>query len=255
MCYDVQARPPYPPISGGAGEGEDLILEAGDGTRFAAYYAAPSQDKGAQIIILPDVRGLHPFYKELALRFAEVGIRAIAIDYFGRTAGITARDDEFDYQPHVQQMQFPHVVADVKAARTFLSKQDPRKDVTFTVGFCRGGTLSLLLGAEDLDLAGVIAFYSGFSRPVPGAEDTLQRSKKIHVPVLGLYGGTDQSITAEQVQELDINLDQAGVKHEVITYPGAPHSFFDRRYKEHADASADAWTRILNFINSLTPKA
>src|SRR5581483_5424411 len=111
MCYDLQARPPFPPISGGAGNGEDIVLEASDGTRFAAYFAAPSQDEGTQIIILPDVRGLHQFYKELALRFAEVGIRAIAIDYFGRTAEMSSRDETFDYQPHVQQMQFPHVLA------------------------------------------------------------------------------------------------------------------------------------------------
>ena len=33
-----------------------------------------------------------------------------------------------------------------------------------------------------------------------------------------------------------------------MTYDGAPHSFFDRRYEDFADASEDAWRRVLEFI-------
>ncbi len=54
-------------------------------------------------MVLPDVRGLHPFYEELALRFAEAGVDAIAIDYFGRTAGVGKRGADFEYMPHVGQ--------------------------------------------------------------------------------------------------------------------------------------------------------
>ena len=189
MCYDLQARPPIPAISGGAGDGADIILETADGERFAAYIASSMQGMSAQVLILPDVRGLHQFYKELALRFAEVGIRALSIDYFGRSAGLTPRDDSFDYQPHVPQMQYPHVLADVRAALKYLHAQSKNGDATFTIGFCRGGTLSLLLGADDMNLAGVIAFYAGLSRPVPGAANTLEQAANIRVPVLGMFGG------------------------------------------------------------------
>ena len=61
--------------------------------------------------------------------------------------------------------------------------------------------------------------------------------------------GGDEHITPELVAGFDAALEQAGVEHEVITYPGAPHSFFDRRYEEFADASADAWRRTLAFID------
>lgn len=44
----------------------------------------------------------------------------------------------------------------------------------------------------------------------------------------------------------------AGVPHHIVTYAGAPLSFFDRKYAEYADASADAWTQMLNFINTGT---
>ena len=116
MCYDDNARPPIPPGAGGTAQGEDIVLTAADENRFAAYAAQPGSPTGAQILIFPDVRGLHQFYKELALRFAEVGVSALAIDYFGRTAGLTSRDDSFDFMPHVQKLQLDTIFADVAAA-------------------------------------------------------------------------------------------------------------------------------------------
>lgn len=256
MCYDLDARPPYPPISGGAADGEDIVLTASDGTRFAAYMAYSAKADGPQVLIFPDVRGLHQFYKDLALRFAEIGIRALAIDYFGRTAGVTPRDDKFEYEPHVQQMTIPNLLNDVAAALEYLRSKSKTKRATFVVGFCRGGSLALHTSAEQFDLAGIIAFYAGMSRPIPGAKgSTLEQAGKARYPVLGLFGGADPGIPASDVQQLDKQLDIAGVKHEIITYPGATHSFFDRRYAEFAEQSADAWKRVLAFINTYSPRA
>jgi len=61
MCYDDLARPPLPPGAGGGSNGDDLIITAADGNRFNAYLARPAQPSGAQILIYPDVRGLHQF--------------------------------------------------------------------------------------------------------------------------------------------------------------------------------------------------
>src|SRR6187431_83653 len=116
MCFDLDSLPPIPPIEGGAIEHRDLVLESADGNRFAAFAAAPDEPSGAGIVILPDVRGLYRFYEELALRFAERGHAAIAIDYFGRTAGAEKRDDDFEYMPHVEQTTSEGVQADVAAA-------------------------------------------------------------------------------------------------------------------------------------------
>src|SRR5437764_9926054 len=139
MCYDDQAIPPNPPGEAGPAHGEDIVLEAADGNRFAAYIAHPEHPGKAQILIFPDVRGLHQFYKELALRFAEVGITALAIDYFGRTAGLTSRDEPFDFWPHVQQMQLNSFMLDVKAAQAYLKDRAGADKPTFVVGFCMGG--------------------------------------------------------------------------------------------------------------------
>jgi carboxymethylenebutenolidase len=66
--------------------------------------------------------------------------------------------------------------------------------------------------------------------------------------VLGLFGGADDGIPAEAIASFDTALDAAGVEHRLVTYPGAPHSFFDRKATDFAEESADAWARILGFI-------
>lgn len=250
MCYDTGSQPPLPPIAGGAARGEDLTLTAADANRFAAYLAVPEAPKGAQVLIYPDVRGLHGFYKDLADRFAELGITALAIDYFGRTAGLSTRDDAFDHAPHVQQIRWDTFRADVEAARAHLQSREGGDVPTFIVGFCMGGSLALLTGTQDLPTAGIVAFYSGFTRSFAGIGTALEHAAEVKYPVLGLFGGADPGIPTEQVAALDSALGTAGVEREIVTYPGAPHSFFDRKATEFADASADAWTRTLSFIQS-----
>jgi len=252
MCYDDNARPPLPPGANGTAHGEDLVLAATDGNRFAAYLARPDQPTNAQIVIYPDIRGLHQFYKELALRFAEVGVTALAFDYFGRTAGLTSRDDSFEFMPHVQKLQLPTIFSDVAAALAYLQANGGQSRSTFTVGFCMGGSLSFVTGTAEFDLAGVIGFYAGMSRNFGGAGTLLDQAEKIHYPSLGLFGGADQGIPASDVQSFDEKLTHAGVEHEIIVYPGAPHSFFDRRADQYAEASTDAWKRVLDFIKAHT---
>ena len=172
MCFDLDSHPPIAPIAGGALDHEDLTLRAADGTAFVAFRARAARPSGAGVVILPDVRGLYSFYEELALRFAEAGIDALAIDYFGRTAGAAKRDADFSYMEHVQQTKLPELRADVTAAVEEL-RRDGRVRATFTIGFCFGGRLSYSTGTFGLDLAGTIAFYGmPVDRPagLPGAD-------------------------------------------------------------------------------------
>jgi carboxymethylenebutenolidase len=201
------------------------------------------------------VRGLHQFYKELAVRFGEAGITTIAIDYFGRTAGTGPRDDSFEFWPHVQQMQFTSFQADVAAALDYLRTGEGANRATFTIGFCMGGTLSFLTATQPLGQTGAIGFYAGLTRALPAAGGPLlEQAAKIKYPVLGLFGGADQGIPASDVEAFNQELHKAGVEHSITIYPGAPHSFFDRRAADYADASADAWQRVLGFISDHTQK-
>lgn len=248
MCYDSKSQPPVPPGERTEATTQDLVLTARDGNSFSAYLATPTREFFAQVLIYPDIRGLHQFYKDLAARFAEMGVRALALDYFGRTAGLTERNDEFEWQPHVAQLTLPTFFADVAAALEFLQKECDAK--TFVTGFCIGGTLTLFTGTENFELAGLIPFYSGFTRKFPGREGTaLDNAHQIHYPVLGLYGGADQGIPVEMVNQLDAKLDKTNVPHELVIYKDAPHSFFDRHQPKYEKESADAWTRVLKFIH------
>jgi carboxymethylenebutenolidase len=148
MCFDLDAVPPVPAISGAAVSHHDLVLESADGTRFAAFSATPDDPTGTGVVVLPDVRGLYRFYEELALRFAERGVAAVAIDYFGRTAGIGKRDEAFPYREHVAQTTQAGIQHDVAAAVAHLrSTAGGSCRAVFSVGFCLGGRHSWLAAA------------------------------------------------------------------------------------------------------------
>jgi len=254
MCYDDTARPPLPPISGGAGIGStrQLVLEAADGNEFAAYSATAASPGGPGIVVMPDVRGLYRFYRELAERFAEAGVHATAMDYFGRSAGVAERDAEFEYMPHIAETLPETISADVAAVAKHLRSADGgAADAVFTVGFCFGGRNSFNQAAAGHGLAGVIGFYGW---PIRRDDDDksapVDLAKDYECPVLGLFGGADHGIKVEFVDQFRRALDAAGVTNEIEVYDGAPHSFFDRTAERNAEASADAWRRMLAFIQT-----
>ncbi len=247
MCFDLDSAPPIPVIAGAAVSHDDLTLTAADGNTFAAFLATPDEQARAGVVILPDVRGLYRFYEELALRFAERGIAALALDYFGRTAGPEKRDDDFEYMPHVEQTTDDGVQADTRAAVEHL--RGLGIEPVFTVGFCFGGRASWVAAASGHGLAGAVGFYGSPTRE-RGGPSVVQRAAQVEAPILALQAGDDQNITADDNAELDRALNDAGVEHEVVTYDGAPHSFFDRKQEAFADASDDAWRRTLAFVDS-----
>lgn len=255
MCFDSGARPPIAPVAGGALDTQRLMLKASDGAEFGAFAARAANPTGAGVVILPDIRGLHHYYEELATRLAEHGYDAIAIDYFGRTAGVGQGDDrgdDFDWQTHVAQTKLDQITQDTAAAVEYLRSPDGGSDRSvFTIGFCFGGSNSWQQAAAGHGLAGAIGFYgrpTGQTRD--GSPPPIERVNDYTAPLLGLFGGADQGIPESAVNEFDQALTAAGKPHEFIIYPGAPHSFFDRRFAEHQEACADAWQRILSFMEA-----
>ncbi len=242
MCYSDDARPPLPPISGAASDHGETTLTASDGNKFAAYFARAEKPTGAGMVVMPDVRGLHEFFKELAQRFAEAGIDAVAIDYFGRTAGISDRSDNFEFMPHVVQTTPEGMRDDVAAAVAYLKSRDGGAvRSVFTVGFCFGGSMSWNQSAQGHGLAGCVGFYGRPDRTEPFVP-------RMKAPLLMLLAGADQSTPAEKFQEFDRLLTEHRVAHEMQIYEGAPHSFFDRTYEQWKDACDDAWRRMLDFV-------
>ena len=241
MCFEVDSEPPIPRISGAAVSHDDLVLESEDGNRFAAFRAVPEGDLSTGVVILPDVRGLYRFYEELALRFAERGHAAIAFDYFGRTAGVDKRPDDWDYMPLVQQLTQEQVQADV--ATCVRDLRDLGCNAIFTVGFCFGGSGSWAAAASGHGLGGAVGFYGRPGRMI-------ELVPQLDAPILALQGGADQGIPHEDNLEFEQALRDAGKDYELIEFEGAPHSFFDRKQAEFQAASDDAWQRTLAFIEA-----
>lgn len=239
MCHDPSSRPPAPPVVGDLDSTGSFELTAADGNVLAAYEAVPVGGSGARVVILPDIRGLHPYYRALAERFAEAGVRAVAIDYFGRTAGPEMRGDDFDFRPHLEQVTPEHVRLDVAAAVRHLAPEGTHP--VHTVGFCFGGSHSWRLAASDPGLAGGIGFY-GKPALVEDVADTARG------PVLMLVAGDDAATPVEESVALARRLEKAGAQVELAVYDGAPHSFFDRSFADHGEACADAWRRMLAFL-------
>ena len=253
MCTDHDSRPPIAPISGAAIDAGTEIIKGAGGADLRVFVARPEQSTGAGILILPDVRGLHPFFEELASRFAERGITAVAMDYFCRTAGTDRQPEDFDYQPHLEQISWDNVAGDIKAAIAHLRGQASKPRSTFATGFCMGGRLAADATTLGLGLAGAIPFYGWPIGPHrTGSPAPADLAKQIECDLLLIYGGADQGITESVRDEFDQALDRAGVKHDTVVYPGAPHSFFDRKAEDFADASTDAWDKTLAFIRRHT---
>jgi carboxymethylenebutenolidase len=240
MCYGDDARPPAPPVVGPVAEHGDLVLRSADGTAFSAYRAHPATPSNRAVVILPDVRGLHGFYRELALRWAEAGLHALAIDYFGRTAGVGPRPDDFPYQEHREKVDFANVAQDASAAIGWL-RDTTGVTAVFTVGFCFGGAMSWRQAAAGDGLAGAIGFYGIPSR-------VADRVDAIDAPLLVLAAGQDFTPVAE-VEAFAARVRERGVEVGLQVYPDAPHSFFDKHFGEHREACADAWHRMLAFVD------
>ncbi len=228
----------------------DFHLTADDSNRPMAYCAQAPAPSGVGVVIIPAMRGLNRFHKELAERFAGIGIDAVAFDYYGRQAPDGPRGEEFDFEHHYELIQRPEaragIDADVRAAVDFLFSMEGRKiGSVFTMGFCFGAAISWWQSAVEPRLAGCIGLYG----ITPHARGVIPQMRH---PLLLLMGGNDKFVSREEIADFERALEQAGVPFESHVYPGAPHSFFDRRFEEHREAEASASAQILDFMRRLS---
>lgn len=247
MCVPPDASPPDLPLDHPQRPGTRRTLTSADGTEFAAHETHAVEPSGAGLVVLPDVRGLSGFYERLTEQLAACGVDSIAIDYFGRTAGTEPRGDDWDHWQHVDATT-PEQVRDDVATAVHRLEHVRGVDRVYTVGFCFGGAQSFAQAYGRHGLAGVVGFY-GFPRPRRTAfPDPVEHVDEMECPVLGLFGGADQGIPVEVVDEFVTAMSQAGITHEVHVYPGAPHGFFDRQQRDYTTESLDAWSRLLAFV-------
>lgn len=245
MCVPADAKIPDLRLSGPLPSGERGFISAADGGLNAAYAVSPLQPNGTGILVLPDVRGLFEFYEKLTCAVAAEGYYALAIDYFGRTAGLEPRGADWEtWEEDMAATSPEQITLDLQAGLSRLREMGAER--TIMLGFCFGGGMIFRNVEQDLGVAGMVALYGvAFEwRQYPDAYDNLARAA---CPVLALFGGADQGIPPEKIAAVEAALDRSEAPHEVHVYPGAPHSFFDEHFIEHADACRDAWQRFLAF--------
>ncbi len=267
MCYAPDAAPPPDDRSDAAVSAAPLTLTSADGTSFAAFLARPREQSeerpdsqsgdhapstsGVGVVVLPDLRGLHGFYQRLAERLAGRGYTAMAIDYYGRTAGTSNRDDGFPFMEHAMKLNRDALQDDLATAIGYLRGDDGGGcRAVLALGFCFGGRQAFFASAPRFGLAGVIGFYGAPGLAGPYGPGPAQHAAELAAPILALFGGADEGIPASAVAEFDQALSAVGVEHEIVSYPGAPHGFFDVKQEQHAEASADAWQRVLGFLQT-----
>jgi carboxymethylenebutenolidase len=207
-----------------------------DGTEAQGYLSQPT-GSGAfpGVIVIQEWWGVDEHIKSVADRFAEAGFVALAVDlYHGQT---TSEPDAA--RKLVMALDFPRVLREMIAAVNYLCGR-AEVDGVGVIGFCLGGTLSLLLASKTPRVGAVASFYGGRQ-----LDDT--ELMDIACPILAIYAGQDHGIPSEHIAHQREVWTRSGVPHEIVVYEQADHAFFNETRPEVYDAEAadDAWRRTL----------
>jgi carboxymethylenebutenolidase len=187
------------------------------------------------VIVIQEWWGVDDHIRSVADRFAEAGFVALAVDlYHGQT---TSEPDEA--RKLVMALDFSRVLKEMIAAVNYLCGRI-EVDGVGVIGFCLGGSLSLLLASKTPRIGAVASFYGGRQ-----LDDT--ELLDIACPILAIYAGQDHGIPSEHIAHQREVWARSGVPHEIVVYEQADHAFFNETRPEVYDAEAadDAWQRTL----------
>ena len=201
---------------------------------------APASDGKAGVLLVHENRGLTPHFYDLSGRFAKEGYSALAVDLLSDKGGTAALTDPAAAPAALSGAPTERLLADLRAGIDELQRRVPGKKVG-AVGFCFGGGMVWnLLNAGEARLAAAVPFYG----PAPENADF----SKAKAAVLGIYGELDQRVNASR-ERAEAALKAAGLKHEIKTFPGANHAFFnDTGERYNADAARQAYQDVLRWF-------
>jgi carboxymethylenebutenolidase len=220
----------------------EILLRGADGAKVPCFLAEPAgSPRAAGVVIAPEIFGLSGWIRSCARRLAEFGLRAAAVDVFAREP---LPDPEHAPMPvlmaRMQRLAWLGALDDLRAGAALLRERGaPRVGC---IGFCMGGTLSLLYSADPIDAA--VACYGRLRHPA----EPLLAAGRGRSPVLGIYGARDTGIPLSEVQEL-----RGALAHrpgsEVHVFD-AGHAFLNDHRPAHHDSeqAALAWAKIEGFL-------
>jgi len=229
---------------------ERVTIPVGE-TSMPAYLSRPRADgKFPGVLVFQEIFGINHHIRSIADRVAAEGYVAVAPELFHRTApGIELGYDSDGLARGVGLMQHvkpAETLADVTAAYDWLRK---RTDVggrgVGAIGFCFGGHVTYRAACE-LPIAAAASFYGGgIAGGMGPGPATVELTPKMRGRILCLFGENDGYIPMSAVETIRSALENAGVRHEVVVYPGVGHGFFcDERSDYDEKSAADAWRRV-----------
>lgn len=226
---------------------KELNVRASDGAMLPAFLCEPPEVKGAPLlVVVPEAFGLTPWLRSVARRLAHEGFRAIAVELFVRDP-LPADSDLPTVIARIGRTSYPQAVRDLRAALDHVQVSGEKLGA---IGFCMGGSLSLLLAADGRRLDAAVSCYGRLHHAAPlgelRPEHALTAVPRIRCPVLGVYGGKDASIPLADVDALRA---AAPAGSDVHVYD-AGHAFLnDTRPDMHApDQAPLAWAKITGFL-------
>jgi len=225
--------------------GQMVKFPANGGTA-EGYLAIPSSGKGPGVIVIQEWWGLTDQVKGVADMFAREGFVALSPDFYhGKAAKIGEPDNAKKLM--MEFFQANTAAKDAKGAAEYLTKHPPvTSKKVGAIGFCMGGFLAILVGSVAPDKVAAVVDCYGVGQRVPDLKPMRG------IPILGIFGGKDDSANAEAVAAVEKAAKENGVPFTKHVYPEADHAFLNDQRKDvyrPADAK-DAWSKILPFLKS-----
>jgi len=225
---------------------DSLSLETPDGS-MPAYEALPDGDAKGGVIVVQEAFGLTSHIESICRRLADAGYRAVAPALFHRSGSPVFEYGEYEkLMPVMKDLTADGIRADLAATAAHLAGAGLEGRRVGIVGFCMGGTVALVAGAEA-PLGAAVTFYGGgVSQGRFGYAPLVEVAPGLRTPWLGLFGDLDQGIPVDDVEALRAAAAKAPVETEVVRYPDAGHGFnCDDRDAYHEPSATDAWARTL----------
>lgn len=206
-----------------------------------AYVAKPDGDGPfPSVIMIHEFYGLNESIIGKAEGLAEEGYYVVAPDTFrGSTTTWIPRAiyQVISTSPERVNMDLDSVYAWLE------SRSEVDNEHIAIAGFCYGGRTSLVYSLHNNRLAATVVFYGS-------PETDSEVLKALPSPVLGIFGGEDQSIPLEEVDSFERGLQTAGIPHEITIYDGQPHAFVtDIDSIRAGGVQGKAWEQMLAFLN------
>jgi carboxymethylenebutenolidase len=216
-----------------------------------AFRAMPAKGRNHPVVlVVQEVFGVHEHIKDLCRRLAKDGYCAIAPELYIRQGSTLQMTDPKEIPALVSKVPDAQVMSDFDATLAWAGKNGGNASRAVVTGFCWGGRIVWLYAAHNPKLKAGVAWYGPIARPTDALhpKNPIDIATDLKVPVLGLYGGQDQSIPVADVEKLRKAL-PASAHSDIVIYPNAPHGFnADYRPSYRADAALDGWQRMLTWF-------